>query len=307
TLLHFEGSGQKTKVYIDTVLVGTHVGGYDEWTVDITQAVASFKQRTEYAQRFKGRVPVSIRTDNSRDLEMIPSDMGDHNLYGGLHRYLNLVYVPSLSLDKVFAKAQVDERGRKGSLDLRLRWYNPDGLTDADLEVNLIDPKGKLVKEFNGTLKPSTGDQQLWTTEIAWPKLWSPKDPALYTLRIKVTSAGGFHELEQKIGFRHFEFKKQGPFYLNGERLMLRGTHRHEDHAGVGSAMTEEQIVREMEMMKEIGVNFIRLGHYQQSRIVLEQCDRLGIMVWEEIPWNRGGLGGSDYQAQAKRMLTNMI
>src|SRR5690606_14089879 len=89
TLLHFEGSGQKTKVYIDTLLVGSHVGGYDEWHVDITEAVASFKNRKGYAERFKGKVPVSIRTDNSRDLEMIPSDMGDHNLYGGIHRYLN--------------------------------------------------------------------------------------------------------------------------------------------------------------------------------------------------------------------------
>jgi beta-galactosidase len=63
----------------------------------------------------------------------------------------------------------------------------------------------------------------------------------------------------------------------------------------------------EMLMMKDMGVNFIRLGHYQQSRIVLNLCDSLGIMVWEEIPWCRGGLGGPIYQAQAKRMLTNMV
>ncbi len=54
--------------------------------------------------------------------------------------------------------------------------------------------------------------------------------------------------------------------------MLLRGTHRHEDHAGVGQAMTEEMILTEMQMMKEMGVNFIRLGHYQQSRIVLEAC-----------------------------------
>jgi beta-galactosidase len=60
-------------------------------------------------------------------------------------------------------------------------------------------------------------------------------------------------------------------------------------------------------LIKRMGVNFIRLGHYQQSRIVLSLCDSLGILVWEEIPWCRGGLGGLAYQAQAKRMLTNMI
>ena len=88
---------------------------------------------------------------------------------------------------------------------------------------------------------------------------------------------------------------------------MLRGTHRHEDHAGIGSAMTEDQMRQEMIMMKEMGVNFIRLGHYQQSRIILNLCDSLGILVWEEIPWCRGGLGGPVYQEQAKRMLTHMI
>ena len=60
-------------------------------------------------------------------------------------------------------------------------------------------------------------------------------------------------------------------------------------------------------MMKEMGVNFIRLGHYQQSEIILDLCDSLGILVWEEIPWCRGGLGGETYQTQAKRMLANMI
>src|SRR6185437_2247244 len=104
------------------------------------------------------------------------------------------------------------------------------------------------------------------------------------------------------FGFRTFEFVKKGPFKLNGERLLLRGTHRHEDYAGVGPAMTEDMIREEMHVIKEMGVNFIRLGHYQQSRIVLELCDELGILVWEEIPWSRGGLGGPRYRQQARAM-----
>jgi beta-galactosidase len=71
--------------------------------------------------------------------------------------------------------------------------------------------------------------------------------------------------------------------------------------------MTEELIRKEMTLIKEMGANFIRLAHYQQSRIVLDLCDELGILVWEEIPWCRGGLGGDKYKAQARRMLTNMI
>ena len=59
--------------------------------------------------------------------------------------------------------------------------------------------------------------------------------------------------------------------------------------------------------MKELGANFIRLGHHQQSRMVLDLCDELGLLVWEEIPWCRGGLGGDRYKEQARRMLRNMI
>ena len=67
--------------------------------------------------------------------------------------------------------------------------------------------------------------------------------------------------------------------------------------------MTEDMMRREMWMMKDMGVNFIRLGHYQQSEIILDLCDELGILVWEEIPWCRGGLGGDVYKEQARRML----
>ncbi|HSC37613.1 MAG TPA: glycoside hydrolase family 2 TIM barrel-domain containing protein, partial [Chitinophagaceae bacterium] len=131
--------------------------------------------------------------------------------------------------------------------------------------------------------------------------------PALYTVEATLTSPGGQCTQSEKLGFRRFEFVKKGPFMLNGQRLLLRGTHRHEDHAGLGAALTEDIMRREMILMKEMGVNFIRLAHYQQSRIVLNLCDSLGILVWEEIPWCRGGLGGDTYKQQARRMLTNMI
>lgn len=108
-------------------------------------------------------------------------------------------------------------------------------------------------------------------------------------------------------GFRAFEFVRHGPFKLNGARLLLNGTHRHEDHAGVGPAMSDALLRKEMTMMKEMGVNFIRLGHYQQAEAVLDLCDELGLLVWEEIPWCRGGLGGEAYREMARRMLRNMI
>lgn len=307
TLLHFEGAGQKTEVYVYTTKVGEHVGGYDEWTVDITEAVESFMETAVYDAQFNGKVPIAIRSDNSRDLELIPSDLSDFNLYGGIYRYLNLVYVPKLSVDKVFAHATVDAKGREGELNIRTRFFNPEAVAEGTVEIHLTDPTGKLVAKHKTKINTNSGDAEVWKTKVKRPKLWSTSDPALYTVTLSVNSPLGKHTVHEKIGFRHFEFQEKGPFYLNGERLLLRGTHRHEDHAGVANAMTEEQMRTEMVMMKDIGVNFIRLGHYQQSRIILELCDSLGILVWEEIPWCRGGLGGEIYKDQARRMLTNMI
>lgn len=306
-LLHFEGAGQKTAVYIYNTKVGEHVGGYDEFTIDITDAVAAFKKEKVFTEQFNGKVPVAIRCDNSRDLEMIPSSLSDFNVYGGIYRYLNLVYTPEVSVDKIFALAETDKEGKKGTLNISARFYNPLNINAANALILVKDPTGKVVYNSKTDVMGFQNKSELAKININKPKLWSPDAPNLYTVEVSITANNQTHTLTEKVGFRHFEFIKKGPFNLNGQRLLLRGTHRHEDHAGVAAAMTEEMIRIEMKMMKDMGVNFIRLGHYQQSKIVLNLCDSLGIMVWEEIPWCRGGLGGPIYQAQAKRMLTNMI
>lgn len=304
TLLHFEGAGQKTKVFVYNQEVGSHVGGYDEWQVDITDAIDKFKA-SDAAKRFKGKVPIVIRADNTRDTEMIPSDLSDFNLYGGIYRYLNLVYTPSASLSMLQVDAVVDAKGKKGEVSV-VGKFEGDKNEITSIEVKLISPNNKVIYKQTVDASSLTGDQ-LITFALKKPELWSPNTPSLYSCEIEIKTKDTSLTYQDQFGFRHFEFVKHGPFKLNGERLLLRGTHRHEDHAGVAAAMTEEMIIEEMELMKAMGVNFIRLGHYQQSRIVLEQCDRLGILVWEEIPWCRGGLGGEIYQQQGIDMLTNMI
>jgi beta-galactosidase len=331
TLLHFEGAGQKTDVYIYTTKVGSHTGGYDEWTVDITDAVAAFTQNLICQRQFRGRIPLSIRTDNSRDLEMIPSGMSDFNIYGGLYRYLNLVYTPAISIDKIFADAVPDPSGKEGSIRVKTLLYQPAGGQPASFSIRLTGPDGRLLQQkdlpastitrlpartASASPDPTAGHPAgsfpdtllLAALSVRSPVLWSPDQPSLYVLSVTVKDANGVACTQStRIGFRNFSFADHGPFYLNGRRLLLRGTHRHEDHAGLGAALTEDLMRSEMILMKEMGVNFIRLAHYQQSRIILDLCDSLGIMVWEEIPWCRGGLGGDVYKDQAHRMLTNMI
>lgn len=304
TILHFEGAGQKTEVYVYTTKVGEHIGGYDEWSVDITNAVKAFKARDLFKDRFSGAIPVSIRCDNSRDLEMIPSDLSDFNVYGGVYRYINLEYRPALYVDGQQITATASEDGKSGSVEIQAMLSAATTREGTTATFSIYDPSGALVAEHQETV---TGKTCKWSTPVRKPVLWSPETPRLYDVVISLKSPSGTDVQRQKIGFRHFLFEDHGPFFLNGNRLLLRGTHRHEDHAAVGSAMTESQMRKEMIMMKEMGVNFIRLGHYQQSRIILDLCDSLGILVWEEIPWCRGGLGGESYKAQARSMLTHMI
>jgi len=303
TLLHFEGSGQKTEVYVHTTKVGEHIGGYDEFVFDITDATEAFKKTEIFQKQFNGKIPVSIRTDNSRDLEMIPSGLSDFNLYGGIYRYLNLNYEPSTHIDKLLVSTTTDPEGKEGSIKVSSRFNNYSGESTIPITIKLFDPKGKLIYKTDKVYNPQGGDTSIGRFAIKSPLLWSTTLPQLYTIEI---SGNNFKKTE-KIGFRNFAFTDNGPFLLNGKRLLLKGTHRHEDHAGVAAAMTEQMMRNEMIMMKEMGVNFIRLGHYQQSRIILNLCDSLGILVWEEIPWCRGGLGGNVYKEQARRMLRNMI
>jgi beta-galactosidase len=309
TLLHFEGAGQKTQVYVYTTKVGSHVGGYDEWSVDITQAVEDFKKTAAFTKQFKSRIPIEIRCDNSRDAESIPSQLSDFNIYGGIYRYLDLVYQPAVAIDQVFASASLDQSLKKGVIDIKAKLYNPNHYQQVSSTVKITNAAGKVLHQSAYAL--NTSDNQasypINTFSIEQPHLWTPTDPYLYTVEITTVADGDSFTKSEKVGFRSFLFADNGPFYLNGKRLLLRGTHRHEDQAGVAAAMTESMMVQEMKMIKDMGANFIRLGHYQQSSIILNLCDSLGIMVWEEEPWCRGGLGGEVYKEQARRMLTNMI
>lgn len=280
--------------------------GDDSWNVDITDAVADFLA-SDNAVHFNGKVPLSIRCDNTRDAEMIPSDLSDFNLYGGIYRYLNLVYLPPVSVASLKIEPHLDKNLKRANLKINTYFYNPADVRTVEISWSVKDANGTVVLSGKQANVTPLGSLCLTNATLNNPMIWDVQNPQLYVCEVTIRANGQEITACEKFGFRTFEFIEKGPFHLNGRRLLLRGTHRHEDHAGVAAAMTEEQMVQEMNMMKEMGVNFIRLGHYQQSEIILNLCDQLGILVWEEIPWCRGGVGGEQYRAQAKRMLTCMI
>lgn len=297
TLLHFGAAGQRASIYAGNTLMGHNIGGYNEFVVDLTSA----------ERDAKGEISLAVLCDNARDIHAIPSDVSDFNLYGGIYRHLRLVYVPAVALDLLHVKTDVTP-GQPAQCSVQARLYNPESLT-ASLELALVilAPDGSIEYSANLSLQPWDGVRELAKFTISTPRLWSPSSPALYQCRLALRSQYGEQDSTQRFGLRHLEFQEHGPFFLNGEKLFLRGTHRHEDHAGTAAAVPDDITRRELRMIRDMGANFIRLAHYQQSELVLDLCDELGLIVWEELPWCRAGGGDAALRANARHLLQLMI
>jgi beta-galactosidase len=301
-ILHFQGAGQTTTVWVGSTLIGTHKGGYDEFVFDITDAVQGLS-----AAEAKQGVPIAVLCDNSPDLDRVPADLSDFCLYGGLYRHVNLVYLPSVALDAVHILPTLGDDG-SAQVSVRARLYNPSSQTSrCTVSVEVSDAAGHSIHNTSQTAPAWSGLTELASFRVAAPELWSPDSPHLYRCRVTLSTHAGETHLDERFGIRHTEFVEHGPFKLNGKRLLLRGTARHVDHAGVAAAMPDDLVREEMRLIREMGANFIRLAHYQQDRLVLDLCDELGIMVWEEAPWCRAGIGSEAFQQNAKDMLSNLI
>jgi beta-galactosidase len=302
TILNFQGAGQTTTLWIGSLLIGTHEGGYDEFDFDITEAV----QRLPLAEA-KGGVPVTVCCDNSPDPDRVPSDLSDFCLYGGMYRHVNLVYVPAIALETVHILPNVAADGSAQIL-VKSRLYNPSNQSSpCRVRVQVSNASGHPLHQSSRTLAAWTGLTELAEFRVTTPELWSPDSPHLYRCRVTLYSSAGDMHLDERFGIRQLEFVEHGPFKLNGNRVLLRGTQRHADHAGVAAAMSDDLVRQELQLIREMGANFIRLAHYQQDRLVLDLCDELGLMVWEEVPWCRAGVGSQSFQKNTRDMLTHMI
>jgi beta-galactosidase len=299
-LLHFEGAGQTTTVWVNSVKVGTHVGGYDEFVFDITDALSSPAIKGAIKQP-EGTAALTVLCDNSRDLERSPSDLSDFSLYGGLYRKVHLVVVPAVSIESVKITPTVSLNG-PAKVEVQVTLYNPTkqkavGGINYSCEALFKSREGFHVL---GVLSDFDLNQNLqFTFDIEKPRFWSPSTPDLYELTIDGR--------KERFGLKHTEWVEHGPFKLNGERLLINGTQRHMDHAGVAAAESEADIREEFRLMKAMGVNLVRLAHYQQTKLVLDLCDELGILVWEESTWCREGIGDKQWQEQTKTAFANMI
>ena len=312
--LRFEGANTVAEVWVNGRKAGGHVGGYVGFDIDITPFVRD------------GANELLVRVDNGENLDLIPSHRGDFTIYGGLTRDVWLVSLAPVSVARIVIRTpEVTRKLARVTVGIELADASraPGSYT---LETVLTDPRGRVVARASRRIalrgaslgpdgRPTTHsgreaalDQTVELPAVRSPMLWSPASPSLYRVSVTLSDRQGvIDRVEDRTGFRWFRFAANGPFYLNGERLLLRGTHRHEEHAGLGAAVPDSRHRRDLELAKEMGANFIRLAHYPQDPEVYRTADSLGLLVWDELPWDRGGLGGPEWQANTKRLLREQI
>ena len=190
TLLYFEGAGQSANVYVGNSLVGNHVGGYDEFVFDITDAVSSAATATtvNLAGTDKSGVAIAVLCDNSQNLECSPSDLSDFSLYGGLYRHVHLVYVPSVSLESVHIVPSFVP-GSPANVSVKARLYNPSQFSGSTtVTVQVTDANGKAIHQSSKSIPAWQDETELTAFSIEAPALWSPGHPHLYTCKVSLTT-----------------------------------------------------------------------------------------------------------------------
>jgi len=297
-VLYFEGVNISSRVYVNGKEAGSHIGGYVGFNIDITEFVKPGQENE-----------ILVWVDNSVNPNIIPSQKSDFFIFGGITRDVWLQSIPQLSLGTLHISTPFVSH-ETAATDIHIELSNDlNQSKDLNITAQLIDPQGDKVLDLNTELLMEPGDSELNLSlpELNNPVLWSPESPDLYTVTISISGEQVQDEISQKVGYRWFEFKEHGPFFLNGERLLLRGTHRHEEWAGLGNALPDSLHRKDMEMIKGMGANFVRLAHYPQDPEIYRACDELGILVWDELPWCRGGMGGEEWKGNTERLFREQI
>ncbi|MBV9712570.1 MAG: glycoside hydrolase family 2 protein, partial [Ktedonobacteraceae bacterium] len=293
--LEVEAASQRASIWCNGIHRGDHAGGYTAFTVELPPLNQNHTSQEP--------LMLALQVDNLPDPDLIPSDLSDFFLYGGLTRNVWCYTTGPRRIAVLRCETEVSKDVATLTIRGRLDTAPPCNLY---LDAQLFSPQGELVTRLQSTASEEAFAFSPYS--IQRPDLWSPDSPQLYTLEVSLRDSDDvWDSVTERIGFRFFSFPAGGPFLLNGETLCLHGTHRHEDWAGCGSAVPDELTRQEMLQMKQAGFNFVRLGHYPQAPAVLDACDELGLLVWEELPWCRGGIGGDEFRAQTLTMLNEMI
>ncbi|WP_288734839.1 glycoside hydrolase family 2 TIM barrel-domain containing protein [uncultured Phocaeicola sp.] len=196
----------------------------------------------------------------------------------------------NMGSDGVFVSTP-EVNGQRGKIQVKGEVTN-DAETAVTLEVQnqIYSPQGDLLQTRKQKVKLKAGETREFgyvSDVIANPDLWSPETPSLYKVKTQLLNPKTNEVIDEKtnkVGFRWFAFDGNKGFSLNGKPYKLRGVNRHQDQAPVGVALDDEAHRRDIRLIKELGCNFIRISHYPQDDAIVEMCDELGLLAWEEIP-----------------------
>jgi len=280
TILYFGAVNYDAYVYVNGSLAGHHVGGFTPFNFDVTDLMRD------------GYNFVVVKVDNKRHAEDVPTQIFDWWNYGGITRDVLLIDVEPVYIEN-YNLQLVSLEGRRLGFSVKLNSET------AGRQVTLSIPELKIKKTVTTDAK---GTATIYMK--AKPQLWSPETPKLYDVVIEQ----GNEVIRDEVGFRKIETRGK-QLLLNGKPIFLRGVSIHEEKAfGGGRANSTEDAHTLLSWAKELGCNYVRLAHYPHNEYAVREAERMGILVWSEIPvyWTIAWSNPDTY-ANAERQLTDMI
>jgi len=292
------GINYKCEILINGEFAGRHIGGYTSFVLRIPENLLKVGKENTI------KVVVSNEL-NAKDTVPLRQQIWGWRSYGGIFRNIYLLATPTVWVEDVavqtdfsadFTSAKVGISALVAATDVGR--VLSDSSAIARLDRITVNCYAELYDKLTGVLAARSGvstievpDHRttLFEAELALqnPNLWSPTSPNLYVLKTYILHNGKLvDEYDVNVGLRQVMLRAD-KLYLNGQRLVLKGISRHEDHPKFGSAMNYETMERDIIAIKNLGANAVRLGHYPAHPYMLNLCDRYGLLVLEEIPvWN---------------------
>ncbi len=266
----FDGIMANPTVYLNGQKVGSWRYGYNSFWIDATEAA-----------RFGETNLLAVHADTREHTSRWYPGAGIYRKVG--MRLVNPVHIPVWGVF-VTTPEVTDE---KALIDASVEIANTsDGDQSVELEITLLDPSGTAVAEVEKKITVKAGEAILEQIEMSidQPGIWDIEHPDLYTCIVELeVNRGEVQTVTTPFGIRTFHWTANDGFHLNGRRVQLYGVNLHHDHGPLGAAFFPRAMERQLEIMKDMGVNALRTSHNACAPEVLDLCDRMGIIVFNEL------------------------